>query len=104
MASNETKNKRNPGAEADNEPKLGDWEHKLTVKEYLEKCKIHKEGIKVWTENKGKCYCLVLQHCPPELKPKIKNSERWEEAVSDTDIMSLLLIIRGVMHNKKERA
>ena len=28
----------------------------------------------------------------------------WEAAASDTDVVSLLIIIRDVMHNKKERA
>ena len=36
-ASNETKKKsRNPGAEADNKPKLKDWEHKRAVDKYIE--------------------------------------------------------------------
>ena len=39
-----------------------------------------------------------------ELKTELKNSARWEAAASDTDVVALLLIIRDVMHNKKERA
>ena len=55
-------------------------------------------------ENRGKCYYLVLQHCPPELKTELKNVARWEAATSNTDFVAFLMIIRGVMHNKKERA
>ena len=55
-------------------------------------------------KNKGKCYYLVLQYCPPELKTKLKNLACWEVAASDTNVVALLLIIRDVMHNKKERA
>ena len=36
--------KRNPGTKADNEPKLGDWEHKLVVDKYIEWYTIHREG------------------------------------------------------------
>ena len=89
---------------ADNKPKLNDWEHKLAVAKYLEWYKTHKEGTKALAENTGKCYYLVLQNCLPELKPKLKNSARCEGAASDTDAVSLLLITRDVIHNKKERA
>ena len=85
----------------DNVPKSEDWEHKLEVKEYLKKYKFYNEGTKAWTENKGKCYYLILQHCPPELKTELKNSAQW---AADTNGVALLLIIRDVMHNKKERA
>ena len=51
-----TNNKRNACATKDNVPKSEDWEHKLKVKEYLEKYKLYKEGTKAWAENKGKCY------------------------------------------------
>ena len=99
-----TKNKRNAGAAKDNMPKSEDWEHKLEVEDYLKKYKLYKEGTKGWAENKGKCYYMVLQHCPPELKTELKNSSRWEAAAAETDVVALLLIIWDVMHNKKERA
>ena len=57
----------------------------------------------MWAENKGKCYYLVLQHCPPELKTELKNSAHCEVAATDTNIVSLLIIIRDVVHNKKEQ-
>ena len=60
--------------------------------------------MKLWEENKGKCYYLVLQHCPPELKTELKNLARWEADTSDTEGVSLLLITRNVIHNTKERA
>ena len=50
----ETNNKRSVGSMKDNVPKSEDWEHKLIVKEYLEKYTFDKEGIKAWAENKGK--------------------------------------------------
>ena len=65
---------------------------------------MYKEGTKAWVENKGKCYYLILQHCPPELKTELNNLARWEPAAADTDVVALLLIIRDVMHNKKGRA
>ena len=102
-ATNKTKLKRNASATTDNEPVLEEWEHKLEIEEYMESYKTHKGGTKAWEENKGKCYYLVLQHCPPELKTELKNSARWESAASDTDVVALLLIIRDVMHNKKEQ-
>ena len=52
----ETNNKQNPGATVDKLPMSEDWEHKLKVKEYLEKYKLYKEGTKAWAENKGKGY------------------------------------------------
>ena len=61
----ETNNKRNAGSTTDNVPKLEDWEHKLEVDKYLKKYKTCKDGTKAWAENKGKCYYLILQHCPP---------------------------------------
>ena len=41
-----TNNKRNFRSTVDNLPKSEDWEHKLIVEEYLEKCKFRKEGTK----------------------------------------------------------
>ena len=70
----------------------------------MEGYKTHKGGTKAWKDNKGKGYCLVLHHCPSEPKTELKNSARWEAATSNTDVVALLLIIRDVMHNKKERA
>ena len=61
------------GATVDNETKLKRWEYKLTVEKYLDSIITYKEGTKMWTENKGNWYYLVLQHCPPELKTQIKN-------------------------------
>ena len=72
--------------------KYEDWEHKLVVEEYFKKYKFCKEGTKAWAENKGKCYYLILQHCPSELKMELKN------------VTALLLIIRDVMHNKMKWA
>ena len=71
----ETKSKRNTGAKEGNKPKIEDWdwEHKLVVGKYLESYKTYKEGTKTWEENRGKCYYPVLQHCPPELKIKLKS-------------------------------
>ena len=69
----ETKNKRNSGDTKDNVPKSEDWEHKLEVKEYLKKYTLYKEGTKAWAKNKGKCYYLILQHCPLELKTELEN-------------------------------
>ena len=97
-ASNKTKQKRN--AETDNNPKLEDWEHKLAVDKCLEYT-THKEGTQVWTESKGKCYYLVLQHCLPELKTALKKLVRWEAVALDTYVISLLLIVRDVIHKKK---
>ena len=34
----------------------------------------------------------------------MKNSARWEAAASNTDVTTLLLIIRDIIHNKRERA
>jgi hypothetical protein len=82
---------------------LEDWEHKLVVDKYLETYKTYKDWTKAWAENKGKCYYLVLQHCPLELKTKLNTLARWEEAATNTDVVALLLIIRDVMNNKKER-
>ena len=103
MALNMTKLKRNPETGSDNKPVLKDLEHKLEVDEYTEGYNTHKEGTKEWEENRGKCYYLVLQHCTPELKTELKNLARWEATVSDTDVVSLLLIVRDVMHNTQER-
>ena len=50
----------NPGSNKDNEHKVKEWEHNLNVDKYLENVKTFKEGTKVWAENKGKCYYLVL--------------------------------------------
>ena len=75
-AANTTKLKRTALATPDNEPVLEEWEHQLKIEEYMESYKTHKGGTKVWEENKGKCYYLVLQYCPPELKTKLKNSAR----------------------------
>ena len=61
----------------DNVPKLEDWEHKLKVNKYLENYRTHKDESKAWAENKGKCYYLLLQHCPPKVKPEPKNSAWW---------------------------
>ena len=69
----------------------------------MEGYKTHKGGTKAWKENRGKCYYLVLQHCPPELKTELKNLARWEASASNTDVVVLLLTIRDVMHHKKER-
>jgi len=77
----------------DNVPKSEDWEHKLIIKEYLEKYKLYKEGAKAWDENTGKYYYLLLQHCPPELKTELKNLARWELATASTDVEALLLIV-----------
>ena len=76
----------------------------LVVDKYLKGYKTYKKGTKAWAENKGKCYYLVLQHFPPELKTKLKNLAWWEAAATDTDIVALLLIIWDVIQNKKERA
>ena len=89
----ETKNKRNTGSKTVNVPKAEDLEHKLVVNEYLELYKTYKEGTKAWTENIGKCCYLSLQHCPPELKTKLKNSARWETVTTNTDVVALLLMI-----------
>ena len=69
-----TNNIQYAGSKTDNAPKLEDWEHKLKVDKYLEKYKTYKDGTKAWDNNKGKCYYLILQHCPLELKTKLKNS------------------------------
>ena len=98
------KRKRNTSAKKDTASKMEDWEHKLVVDKYLEGYKTYKEGTKIWAENIGKCYYLVLQHCPPEMETELKNLARWEAAATDTDVLALLLIICDVMQNKKERA
>ena len=69
----ETNNKHNAGSTVDNVAKSEDREHKLEVKEYLEKYILYKKGTNAWEEKKGKCYYLILQHCPPELKPELDN-------------------------------
>ena len=85
-------------------PKTEDWEHKLVVDKYLKSYKTYKEGTKAWAENKGKCYYLALQHYSPELKTELRNSAQWEAVATNTGVVALVLIIRDVMHNKKERA
>ena len=65
----------------------------------------HKEGTKVQLENTGAtCYYLVLQHCPLELKTKLKGSVYWKVSALDTNGVSLLLVIRDFMHKKGESA
>ena len=49
----ETNNKRNTGSTKDNVPKFKDWEHKFEVKEYLEKCKVYKEGLELGQRTKA---------------------------------------------------
>ena len=63
-------------------PKFEDWEHKRKVEDYLEE----------------------YQLCPLELKTELNNSAQWEASAADTDIMAILLIMRDVMHNKKEQS
>ena len=50
----------------------------------------------------------MLIPCAPALSAGAQNrtkiSAQWEAVASDTDVVSLLLIIRDVMYNKKERA
>ena len=74
--SKETKTKRNPDTVTDYKAVRMDWEHKFEVWEYVEGYKTHKEDTQVSIQNKGKCYYLVLQYCPPELKTELKNSAR----------------------------
>ena len=74
------------------------------INKYLECYKTHTEGTTSWTENKGTCYYLGFQHCLLELKTELKNSALWEGVASDTDIVSLLPIIRDVFRNKQEWA
>ena len=100
----ETKNKCNSGDTEANMPKSKDWEYKLEAKECLEEYRVQQRGTTAWAGNKGKCYYLVLQHCPLGLKTELKNLARWEAAADETDAVALLLIIQDVMHNKKERA
>ena len=97
------KNKRTAGTIIDDTPKVEEWEHKLTVDKYLENLRTYKERMKVWAENKGKCYYLVLQHCPTELKTELKNLTCWETALSGISIFALLIIIKNPMHNTKEQ-
>ena len=94
-----TNNKHNAGSTVDNVPKSKDWEHKLEVREYPKKYNLSKKGTKTWEEKKGKCYYLILQHCPPELKTELKNLARWEPAAASTNVVALLLITSNVMHN-----
>ena len=97
-----TKSDCNTGAVIDNEPKLEDWEYKLAVNKYLRGYKMYKEGTKAWVENKCKCYYLILQQCPPELKTELNNSAWWKAATTNTDAVALLLIFWDVMHNKRD--
>ena len=41
-----TKNKRNPGAEVDNESRVEDWEQKLAVNKYFDALKTYAKGTK----------------------------------------------------------
>jgi hypothetical protein len=78
---------------------MEDLEDKFDVNKYLEKHKTYKEGTKDWEKNKGKCYYLILQQYPPELKTELKNSAQWEAAETNTGAVALLLISQDVMHN-----
>ena len=100
-----TKSKHNNGTRQDNELKMDDWEHTQVCSTcILKDTRPTKKVCKPGQKNTGKYYCLVLQHCPPELKKELKNLAQWEAAVIDTDIVALLLISRDTMHHKKEQA
>ena len=73
------------------------------VDEYHGGYKTHKEDTNTLAENKGKCYYLILQKYPPELKTKLKDLARWEAAVANAVVGALLLIIWDVMHNKRNK-
>ena len=79
------------------------WEHDLNVEEYKIKLRAFREQEAAWNENKAKCYYLVLSHCPKELETELRNNSKWEETESNQDMVALLLMIRDVTHNKKER-
>lgn len=66
---------------------MEDWEHKFAADKCLEGYHTYKEGMQAWTENKSKCYYLVLQHYPQELKIDLKNLAPSEVAAADIDGM-----------------
>ena len=46
---------------------------------------------------------MVLSHFPKELETELWNSSKWATAEEDQDVISLLLMVRDITHNKKER-
>ena len=46
---------------------------------------------------------MVLSHCPKELEQELRNSTKWAGTECDQDVVALLLMIRDITHNKKER-
>ena len=55
-----------------------------------------------WKENSAHVYHLVLTHCHPELEAEIRNHLKWGGAKSPQNGINLLIMIRDVIHGKRE--
>ena len=86
-----------------NIPTQEEWELQIATADYLEDNKAYKERKTAWEENRSKAFYLVLQHCPSELKNELKNAVCWEVIAADRCVVALLLAVRDVTHDKKER-
>ena len=84
-------------------PVKEDWDHDIDVDDYKSKRKSFRERKEAWEENRAKCYYLVLSHCPKELETELRNSSKWTAAEEEQDVIALLLMVRDITHNKKER-
>ena len=84
-------------------PVKEDWDHDIDVDDYKSKRKSFRERKEAWEENRAKCYYLVLSHCPKELETELRNSSKWAAAEEEQDVIALLLMVRDITHNKKER-
>jgi hypothetical protein len=57
---------------------------------------------RAWTDVKVKVFQLILQHCDPSLKEKLKTASSYESVKNSNDIVKLLELIRGFAHNHDE--
>ena len=85
------------------EPVKEGWDHGINVDKYKIKRKTFQEKQEARNDNGAKCYYLFLSHCPNELETEIRNSSMWTAHEEDQDVISLLLMVRDITHNKKER-
>ena len=76
------------------------WKLDLDLFMFIQKK--YEKDQNAWTKNRSRTYNLVLQHFPPDVEAELRNQSTWTVGQDEQNLVTLLHMIRGIMHNMKE--
>ena len=80
---------------------VDDAEWKLDLDLFMVVQKKYEKDQDAWIKNRAHMYNLVLQHCSPDVEEELKNQSTWNAGKDEQNVVTLLLMIRDIIHNMR---